>query len=158
MAIVRYMFIFLFVYLLLFICAYIKRTWNSTLSFVTTSNPLSSTKFICNQQFHCPSHVKHFSIHIDNNSNITFIRSSIFMTILDTIRTSQYYTNDSSSACLHIVPVDTLDRDRRSKSGQFLFFMQQRLKMFSSWSNEKTYRLVFNHYTGRQCLVSIEER
>jgi hypothetical protein len=95
--------------------------------------------------------VTHFSIHIDRNiqyENITYIRSPVFAIILDTIRNSSYYTNDSSSACVHIAPVDTIDRDRRSKNGYYTYFIEQRLKFFDEWSDPNKIHLIFNHYTG----------
>jgi len=109
------------------------------------------TKLICKQKLTCPNNITQFSIHIDKNiqySNITYIRSPVFSIILDTIRNSSYYTNDSSSACVHIAPVDTIDRDRRSKNGYYTYFIEQRLKFFHEWSDPNKIHLIFNHYAG----------
>jgi hypothetical protein len=109
------------------------------------------TKLNCKQILKCPNNITRFSIHIDTNiqyPNVTYIRSPVFATILDTIRNSSYYTNDSSSACVHIAPVDTIDRDRRSKNGYYTYFIEQRLKFFDQWSDPNKIHLIFNHYTG----------
>jgi len=122
---------------------------NSYLS--TKSFFLFQTKLNCKQKLICPNNITHFSIHIDKNiqySNITYIRSPVFSIILDTIKNSSYYTNDSSSACVHIAPIDTIDRDRRSKNGYYTYFIEQRLKFFHEWSDPNKIHLIFNHYTG----------
>ncbi|CAF4451776.1 unnamed protein product [Rotaria sp. Silwood2] len=111
----------------------------------------SNTIFNCTQKLKCPNNITHFSIYIDKNiqyPNVSYIRSPIFATILDIIRNSSYYTNDSKLACVHIAPVDTLDRDRRSKKGYFTYFIEQRLKFFHQWSDPNKIHLIFNHYTG----------
>ncbi|CAF1067833.1 unnamed protein product [Adineta steineri] len=108
-------------------------------------------KLNCKQKLLCPNNITRFSIHIDKNiqyPNISYIRSPVFAIILDTIRNSSYYTNDSTSACIHIAPVDTIDRDRRSKNGDYLYFIEQRLKFFPEWSDPNKIHLIFNHYTG----------
>jgi hypothetical protein len=115
------------------------------------SLPSFQTKLICKQKLKCPNNITQFSIHIDKHtqySNITYIRSPVFAIILDTIRNSSYYTNDSASACIHIAPVDTIDRDRRSKNGYYTYFIEQRLKFFNEWSDPNKIHLIFNHYTG----------
>ncbi len=128
--------------------------FQSSQSQISFSLPLFSsfqTKLICKQIFQCPNNITHFSIHIDKYNqydNISYIRSPIFAIILDIIRNSSYYTNDSSLACIHIAPVDTIDRDRRSKHGYYTFFIEQRLKFFHEWSDPNKIHLIFNHYTG----------
>ena len=112
---------------------------------------LHRTKINCKQKLKCPNNITRFSVHIDKNiqfPNISYIRSPIFAIILDTIRNSSYYTNDSSLACVHIAPVDTIDRDRRSKNGYYTYFIQQRFKFFHEWSDTNKIHLIFNHYTG----------
>lgn len=106
-------------------------------------------RLICKTNLQCPNHISHFSVHIDQYENISYIRSPVFASILNTIRNSSYYNNDSSSACVHIAPVDTIDRDRRSKQGYYTFFLEQRLKFFSQWSDPTKIHLIFNHYTGK---------
>lgn len=106
------------------------------------------TKLNCTQILQCPNNITHFSIHIDTYLNFTYIHSPIFSIILDTIRNSSYYTNDSSSACIHIAPVDTIDRDRRSKNGYYTYYIEQRLKFFNEWSDPNKIHLIYNHYTG----------
>ena len=109
------------------------------------------TKLNCTHRLKCPNNITRFSIHIDKNTqypNISYVRSPVFAIILDTIRNSSYYTNDSTSACVHIAPVDTIDRDRRSKNGYYIFFIDQRLHFFPEWSDPNKIHLIFNHYTG----------
>jgi hypothetical protein len=118
---------------------------------------LQPTNLSCKEKLKCPNNITRFSIHIDNNiqyPNISYIRSPIFAIILDTIRNSSYYTNDSSSACVHIAPVDTIDRDRRSKNGYYTYFIEQRLKFFQQWSDTNKIHLIFNHYTGTFSFIS----
>lgn len=106
----------------------------------------------CERKLICRNNSTRFSIHIDQNvqhPNVTYVRSIVFAKILATIRNSSYYTNNSTSACVHIVPVDTIDRDRRSKNGNYLYFIEQRLKFFPQWSDTNTIHLIFNHYTGK---------
>ena len=108
-------------------------------------------KLNCTQKLKCPNSIKHFSIHIDQNiehPNISFIRSPIFAIILETIKNSSYYNNDSTTACVHVAPVDTIDRDRRSKHGHFVFSIEQHFKFFPEWSDPNKIHLIFNHYTG----------
>ncbi|CAF1071230.1 unnamed protein product [Rotaria sordida] len=119
-------------------------------SILLPSFHISNTILNCTQKLKCPNNIKYFSIHIDKNieyPNISYIRSPIFSTILDIIRNSSYYTNDSSLACIHIAPVDTLDRDRRSKNGYYTYFIEQRFKFFHEWSDPNKIHLIFNHYT-----------
>lgn len=106
------------------------------------------TKLNCTQNLKCPNNITRFSIHIDENSNTTYIRSPVFAIILDAIRNSSYYINDSSSACVHIAPVDTIDRDRRSKNGYYTYYIEQRFKFFHEWSDPNKIHLIYNHYTG----------
>ncbi|CAF0982278.1 unnamed protein product [Rotaria sp. Silwood1] len=111
----------------------------------------SNTILNCTKKLICPRNITHFSIHIDKNiqyPNVSYIRSPIFLNILDIIRNSSYYTNNSSLACLHIAPVDTIDRDRRSKNGYYTYFIEQHLKFFHEWSDPNKIHLIFNHYTG----------
>jgi hypothetical protein len=126
--------------------------FSQLLFFDSSSNPNPFSlphRLICTQKLQCPNHISHFSIHIDQYENLTYIRSPVFAKILDTIRNSSYYNNDSSSACVHIAPVDTIDRDRRSKQGYYTFFLEQRLKFFPQWSDPTKIHLIFNHYTGK---------
>ncbi|CAF1623944.1 unnamed protein product [Rotaria magnacalcarata] len=116
-----------------------------------SSNDNLSTILNCTKKLKCPNNITRFSIHIDENiqyPNLSYVRSPVFTTILDTIRTSSYYTNDSTSACIHIAPVDTIDRDRRSKNGYYTYFIEQRLNFFREWSDPNKIHLIFNHYTG----------
>jgi len=123
-----------------------------------TSRFLSQTKLICTHKFQCPNNITQFSIHIDQHQNISYIRSPVFSIILETIRNSSYYNNDSSTACVHIAPVDTIDRDRRSKHGYYTYFIEQRLKFFPEWSDPNKIHLIFNHYTGSFFFRKIEMR
>jgi hypothetical protein len=109
------------------------------------------TLLTCKRKLPCPGNSTRFSIHIDQNiqyPNVSYVRSPVFAAILATIRNSSYYTNDSARACLHVAPVDTIDRDRRSKHGYYVYFIEQRLKFFQEWSDPKKIHLIFNHYTG----------
>ena len=113
--------------------------------------PSAHTKLVCDHRLRCPANITRFSIHIDQHvryPNVSYVRSPVFAAILQTIRSSSYYTNDSSRACLHIAPVDTIDRDRRSKHGYYTYFIEQRLKFFPEWSDPTKIHLIFNHYTG----------
>jgi len=118
-------------------------------------------KFDCKSRLLCPNNITRFSIHIDKNTqypNISYIRSPVFASILDTIRNSSYYTNDSSLACVHVAPVDTIDRDRRSKNGYYMYFIEQRLKFFYEWADPNKIHLIFNHYTGSFSFILQRER
>ena len=121
---------------------------NSSTEFIRTNSP----KLICSKKRQCPKNISRFSIHIDQNPeypNATYIRSSVFATILQTVYESKYYTNNSNAACVHLAPVDTIDRDRRSKRAYFLFFAEQRLKFYPEWSDPDKIHIIFNHYTGK---------
>ncbi|UJR09102.1 hypothetical protein I4U23_013349 [Adineta vaga] len=116
-------------------------------SHFSSSSPLLN----CEQKLRCSNNITRFSIHIDQNiqyPNVTYVRSPVFAIILETIRNSSYYTNDSNLACIYIAPVDTIDRDRRSKNGYYVYFIEQRLNFFSEWSDPNKIHLIFNHYTG----------
>lgn len=136
---------------LICICLLISLVQLALFSQLLSYSPNRTTRphrLLCQKTLRCPNHISQFSIHIDQYENISYIRSPVFASILNTIRNSSYYNNDSSSACVHIAPVDTIDRDRRSKQGYYTFFLEQRLNFFPQWSDPTKIHLIFNHYTG----------
>lgn len=101
---------------------------------------------ICQEKLSCQNQ---FSIYIDALGNNTGKTSPIFARILQTIQISKFFTNNSENACLYLAPVDTLDRDRRSKQRYFTYFIEQKLHRYTHWTDPTKTHLIFNHYTGR---------
>jgi len=71
--------------------------------------------------------------------------SSNYKNILEVIRESQYYTDNPDEACLFILSLDTLDRDKGSD--MFIREMDNKLSTLSSWNNGANH-LIFTFFTG----------
>ncbi|KAI3413759.1 hypothetical protein GPALN_011240 [Globodera pallida] len=71
-------------------------------------------------------------------------QSSLYSKLLSVIRSSHYYTEDSSDACLFVLSVDTIDRDRISENYQNI--QESHIKT-DLWNDGRNH-LVFNLYFG----------
>lgn len=71
--------------------------------------------------------------------------SSSYMKVLSVIRESRYYTADPTRACLYVLALDTLDRDKLSSD--FVRGMPGRLARLPYWNNGRNH-LIFNLYSG----------
>jgi len=75
----------------------------------------------------------------------TSIVSDLFKNIISTLKSSAFVTDDANEACLFILSIDTIDRDKLSKD--YLQNLSLILNELSYWSNGRNF-LVFNLYTG----------
>ncbi|VDN00698.1 unnamed protein product [Thelazia callipaeda] len=79
----------------------------------------------------------------DNSS----IVSSVYRNILKVIRESVYYTNDPQKACVFVLSIDTVDRDRRSEN--YVKYVNELIaKLPTEIWNHGLNHIVFNLYHG----------
>jgi glucuronyl/N-acetylglucosaminyl transferase EXT1 len=91
-----------------------------------------------------------FKIHIHHHyssENNAQTSSIIYKTILSLIQRSKYFTNKSNEACLFILPIDTLSRDRLSSS--YVRDLRSKIEAlsFDAWNKGQNH-LIFNLYSG----------
>jgi glucuronyl/N-acetylglucosaminyl transferase EXT1 len=127
---------------------------NSNLSYLTFQNDAfrpralksgNFSKCTMAQCFHfekCQD-VRDFRIYIHQEP--TLITSSIYGHLIERIVKSKYATNNSDEACLFVLSLDTLDRDRISKN--YLKNLDTLLKNLSYWREGQNF-LLFNLYAG----------
>ncbi|KAF7694465.1 exostosin-1 [Silurus meridionalis] len=77
-------------------------------------------------------------------STVTGI-SENYRKILAAIEDSRFYTNDPSEACLFVLSVDTLDRDRLSP--QYVQDVRTQIQNLPLWNDGRNH-LIFNLYSG----------
>lgn len=71
--------------------------------------------------------------------------SSKYREILDAIRRSKFHTQNASEACLFVLGIDTLDRDKLS--GDFVHNIDEKLQDLKLWNNGENH-IIFNLYSG----------
>lgn len=71
--------------------------------------------------------------------------SPSYQKLLNVIEESRYYTSDPAQACLFVLSLDTLDRDRLS--ADYVRNLPARLQRLPLWNNGLNH-LVFNLYSG----------
>lgn len=73
------------------------------------------------------------------------ILSKIYANIIEYLNKSSFVTNDPNKACLFVLALDTLDRDRLSP--HFVRHLDESIRKLSHW-NEGENHIVFNLYSG----------
>ncbi|KAF5285697.1 hypothetical protein FQA39_LY16503 [Lamprigera yunnana] len=71
--------------------------------------------------------------------------SHSYQKLLGVLEESRYYTNDPNKACLFILSLDTLDRDRLSSD--YVRNLQLRIQRLPYWNNGQNH-VIFNLYSG----------
>ncbi|XP_077600008.1 exostosin-1 isoform X2 [Stigmatopora nigra] len=71
--------------------------------------------------------------------------SATYVKILSSIQESRFHASDPSKACLFVLAVDTLDRDRLS--AQFVQNVRTRIQSLPTWNDGRNH-LIFNLYSG----------
>lgn len=78
-------------------------------------------------------------------SEDSLIPSPSYQKLLDVLRESRYFTADPSKACLFVLSLDTLDRDRLS--ADYVRNLQSRIQKLPLW-NDGINHIIFNLYSG----------
>jgi len=86
-----------------------------------------------------------FLVHVHPNDASVVPVSSKYGEILRALRASRYYTDDPEQACLFVLAVDTLDRDRLS--AEYVPNMQAQIDSLKWWRGGVNH-VVFNLYSG----------
>lgn len=73
------------------------------------------------------------------------VPSPSYLKLLNVLLESRYYTADPKIACIFVLSVDTLDRDRLSND--YVRNMQNRLQHLPHWNNGLNH-VIFNLYSG----------
>lgn len=73
------------------------------------------------------------------------VPSPSYLKLLNVLLESRYYTADPKIACIFVLSVDTLDRDRLSND--YVRNMQSRLQRLPHWNNGLNH-VIFNLYSG----------
>jgi glucuronyl/N-acetylglucosaminyl transferase EXT1 len=84
-----------------------------------------------------------FKVYIYQEPNI--LHAKIFESICNSIRLSNYYTDNPNEACLFLSSIDTIDRDRLSKN--YVKNIDKYIEKLEYWNNGKNH-LIFNLYSG----------
>lgn len=84
-----------------------------------------------------------FRIYIYKEPNRLY--TDIYKKILYTIRNSNYYTANPKEACLFLISLDPLDRDRLSKN--YEKEMDKQIQLLDLWNNGENH-LIYNLYAG----------
>ncbi|XP_026868085.2 exostosin-1a [Electrophorus electricus] len=71
--------------------------------------------------------------------------SESYQNILSSIEGSRFYTSDPGQACLFVLNLDTLDRDKLSP--QYVHNLKTKIQNLSLWNNGRNH-LIFNLYSG----------
>lgn len=71
--------------------------------------------------------------------------SPSYLKLLNVLLESRYYTSDPKEACLFVLSVDTLDRDRLSND--YVRNMQSKIQRLPYW-NDGLNHVIFNLYSG----------
>lgn len=107
----------------------------------TAENVLSCRMETCFDFSKCQ---KDFLVYVyQQDENV--IPSSSYQKLLNVLKESRYYTSDPSLACLFVLSLDTLDRDRLS--ADYVKNLQYRLHRLPLWNNGLNH-VIFNLYSG----------
>lgn len=87
---------------------------------------------------------KDFLVYVYPSDEST-VPSPSYQKILNVLIESRYYTKDPSQACLFILSLDTLDRDRLS--ADYVRNLQTRIQRLPHWNNGLNH-VIFNLYSG----------
>ncbi|CAK8683774.1 unnamed protein product [Clavelina lepadiformis] len=88
-------------------------------------------------------HRRGFKIYVYPNSGEKM--SPNYKSIIASIRSSHYYTNNPEQACLYVLSYDTLDRD--PLSSDYIHNLGAKISQLKYWNNGKNH-IVFNLYSG----------
>lgn len=77
--------------------------------------------------------------------NVSPLPSASYQKLLNVLEESRYYTSDPSQACLFVLSLDTLDRDRLS--ADYVRNLPSRIQRLSLWNNGMNH-VIFNLYSG----------
>lgn len=86
-----------------------------------------------------------FLVHVHPNDASVGSVSSKYGEILRALKSSRYYTDDPERACLFVLAVDTLDRDRLS--AEYVSNIQAQIDSLEWWRGGVNH-VVFNLYSG----------
>ncbi|KAF5288664.1 hypothetical protein FQR65_LT11977 [Abscondita terminalis] len=75
----------------------------------------------------------------------SLVPSRSYQKLLSALEESRYYTSDPTKACLFILSLDTLDRDRLSSD--YVRNLQLRIQHLPYWNNGQNH-VIFNLYSG----------
>lgn len=119
--------------------------YNSKLRSLTKNRQQPCTMKTCFNFTKCLDK-KNFSIYIyKEHVEKKKIISTIYQNILDILNTSIYITQNPHEACLFILQLDTLDRDKLSSN--FVKNMDKLVQTLPHWNNGENH-LIFNLYSG----------
>lgn len=88
---------------------------------------------------------KDFKVYVYPQEESVIGPSPSYQKLLNVLVESRYYTSDPAQACLFVLGVDTLDRDRLSP--HYVRNLQARIQRLSYWNNGLNH-IVFNLYSG----------
>lgn len=80
-----------------------------------------------------------------SEDNLSTLPSPSYQKLLNVLEESRYYTADPSLACLFVLSLDTLDRDRLS--ADYVRNLPAKIQRLSLWNNGMNH-VIFNLYSG----------
>jgi glucuronyl/N-acetylglucosaminyl transferase EXT1 len=128
----------------------ISTLWNKKSKIIGSSDKNETNTYkactmnTCFNKSRCMNNKFSFYIYDDKyNSNLP--KSNIFSNILNFLKMSKYLTKNPQDACLFVLSVDTLDRDRRSPN--FIKNIDELINNLTYWNHGQNH-LIFNMYSG----------
>ena len=86
-----------------------------------------------------------FRVHVYPVDSKDKIKSSIYLKIVQALQTSKYYTADPQTACIFVLSVDTIDRDRLSTD--YVHSLEKKIHRLPSWYRGRNH-VIFNLFSG----------